>query len=161
MTKLGLKLNLSILSSFPSGKSLNLKIFKIHSNISLSVPKTDSKKKGLTHFKSFMGLKITHGFSANVVSALWSISGSFLQHILLCNFLAILLKPAVEPPVDSAQDMIQKGLSPFVVPGKYFLKSKKFKENPSGSFDLWHDFLSGSPNPYFRPLANTLKMAAV
>ena len=108
-----------------------------------------------------MGLKITNGFSANVVSALWSISGSFLQHILLCNFLAILLKPAVEPPVDSAQDMIQKGLSPFVVPGKYFLKSKKFKENPSGSFDLWHDFLSGSPNPYFRPLANTLKMAAV
>ena len=37
-------------------------------------------------------LRIPRGFSANLVLAAWFVFGGFLQHILLCNFLAILLK---------------------------------------------------------------------
>ena len=46
----------------------------------------------LALLKSIWESRIPRGFSANLVLAGWFVFGGFLQHILLCNFLAILLK---------------------------------------------------------------------
>ena len=42
--------------------------------------------------------------------------GSFLFHILECNFLTILIKPNYEKPVDTAEDIIERGLNIIGIP---------------------------------------------
>ena len=37
--------------------------------------------------------------------------GGFLLHILECNILATLLKPVYEDPIDSAEDIIERGIT--------------------------------------------------
>ena len=41
---------------------------------------------------------------------MWCVWGGFLLHILECNILATLLKPVYEKPVDSAEDIIERGI---------------------------------------------------
>ena len=53
---------------------------------------SEEKSGPLALLTGFWKLMIPRGFSANLVLAAWFIFGGFLQHILLCNFLAILLK---------------------------------------------------------------------
>ena len=50
------------------------------------------------------------GFSSNMVLLLWCVWGGFLLHILECNYLTVLLKPTYEKPVDTAEDIIERGL---------------------------------------------------
>ena len=57
------------------------------------------------------------GISANLVLGLWSVFGGFLQYIFLCNFLTLLLKPAFDPTIESAENILDRDLTPFVVPG--------------------------------------------
>ena len=59
----------------------------------------------------------TAGFSSNIVYLVWSVFGGFLLHILLCNYLTVLLKPRLEEPVDSARDLIEKDIIPYCYPG--------------------------------------------
>ena len=51
------------------------------------------------------------GFSSNMVLLLWCVWGGFLLHILECNYLTVLLKPVYEEPVDTAEDVIERGLT--------------------------------------------------
>ena len=51
------------------------------------------------------------GFSSNMVLLLWCVCGGFLLHILECNYLTVLVKPVYEKPVDTAEDVIERGLT--------------------------------------------------
>ena len=78
--------------------------------------------------------------------------------------------------MDSAQHMVQRDLSPFVVPGMYCIKLiinywQAWVQIPnslsiqmlkiSGKYDIWNDFLNGSASPSFQHVAKTLKVAEV
>ena len=41
---------------------------------------------------------------------IWAVFGGFLYHILLSNYLTVLIKPSYEAPVDTAQDVWDRGL---------------------------------------------------
>ena len=56
------------------------------------------------------------GFSSNMVLLLWCVWGGFLLHILECNYLTVLLKPTYEKPVDTAEDIIERGLRIITLP---------------------------------------------
>ena len=48
---------------------------------------------------------------------MWCVMGGFLLHILECNYLTVLLKPTYEKPVDSLEDVIERGLKIIDTPG--------------------------------------------
>ena len=62
------------------------------------------------------------GFSANLVLITWSIFGSVLAYGFLANLRMMLLKPVLEPTVDTMQDILDSGLIPFTYQGNYILK---------------------------------------
>ena len=45
-----------------------------------------------------------------MVLLLWCVCGGFLLHMLEANYLTILLKPKYEKPIDTAQDVFDRGL---------------------------------------------------
>ena len=47
---------------------------------------------------------------------LWCVCGGFLLHILECNYLNILLKPNYEKSVDTAEDILARGLNVIGIP---------------------------------------------
>ena len=51
------------------------------------------------------------GFASNMVLLLWCVCGGLLAHMLEANFLTILLKPIYGKPVDTAQDILDMGLT--------------------------------------------------
>ena len=57
-----------------------------------------------------------------MVYLVWAIFGGFLLHILLCNYLTVLLKPRLEEPVDFAMDLIKRNITPYTYAGWGFLK---------------------------------------
>ena len=57
-----------------------------------------------------------------MVYLVWAIFGGFLLHILLCNYLTVLLKPRHEEPVDFAIDLIKRNITPYSYAGWGFLK---------------------------------------
>ena len=69
------------------------------------------------------------GFSSNMVLILilLCVWGGFLLHILECNYLTVLLKPTFEKPVDTAEDIIERGLTIISAPntGSLFEAAKK------------------------------------
>ena len=61
------------------------------------------------------------GFASNMTLLLWCVCGGFLLHMLESNYLTMLLKPNYEKPVDTAEDVIDRGLATLKLP---FLESK-------------------------------------
>ena len=59
----------------------------------------------------------TAGVSSNIVYLVWAVFGGFLLHILLCDYLTVLLRPRQEEPVNSARDMIERDITPYTYPG--------------------------------------------
>ena len=53
-----------------------------------------------------------------MVLLMWCVMGGFLLHILECNILATLLKPVYEKPIDTAEDIIERGITIIDVPGR-------------------------------------------
>ena len=49
---------------------------------------------------------------------MWCVMGGFLLHILECNILATLLKPVYEKPIDTAEDIIERGITIIGFPGR-------------------------------------------
>ena len=49
---------------------------------------------------------------------MWCVWGGFLLHILECNILATLLKPVYEKPIDTAEDIIERGITIIDYPGR-------------------------------------------
>ena len=57
------------------------------------------------------------GFSSNMVLLMWCVWGGFLLHILECNYLTVLVKPVYEKPIDTAEDIIERGIKIIYAPG--------------------------------------------
>ena len=57
------------------------------------------------------------GFASNMVLLLWCVFGGLLAHMLEANFLTILLIPNYEKPIDTAEDLIDRGLALIYSPG--------------------------------------------
>ena len=71
------------------------------------------------------------GFSANFVLLTWSLLGSVLAYGLLANFRIMLLRPVMEKPVDTAQDILDRGMIPVVdKKGYYYVDHLKQSSNP-------------------------------
>ena len=51
------------------------------------------------------------GFASNMTLLLWCIMAGFLLHMFESLYLTILLKPTYEKPVDTAQDVQDRGLT--------------------------------------------------
>ena len=48
---------------------------------------------------------------------MWCVMGGFLLHILECNYLTVLIKPVYEKPIDTAEDILERGLKIIDTPG--------------------------------------------
>ena len=62
---------------------------------------------------------------------LWCVCGAFLNHMFECNFLTMLLKPNYEKPVDSAQDVLERGLTVLSYPGAESLREGRLNSHSS------------------------------
>ena len=61
--------------------------------------------------------RFNFGFASNMVLLLWCVCGGLLAHMLEANFLTILLKPVYEKPIDTAKDVLDRGLTVIHPPG--------------------------------------------
>ena len=59
----------------------------------------------------------TFGFSSKMILLMWCVWGGFLLHILECNYLTVLVKPVYEKPIDTAEDIIERGVKIIYFPG--------------------------------------------
>ena len=62
------------------------------------------------------------GRASNLVFTVWAVSGGFILHFLLSNYLTVLLRPSYEQPVDTAADLIKRDIIPFYDPGGEIFK---------------------------------------
>ena len=58
-----------------------------------------------------------------MVLLLWCVCGGLLAYMLEANFLTILLKPNYEKPINTAQDILDRGLEVMYTPGAESLKT--------------------------------------
>ena len=68
-------------------------------------------------FSRVLRIRFPFGFSSRMLFLLWCVCGGFLQHFYDSSFLDILLKKYYEDPVDSAQDVLDRGLTVIYPPG--------------------------------------------
>ena len=61
-----------------------------------------------------MHLLFPRGFSANLVLLVWSVLGSVLAYGFLSNYRTMLLSPVLETPVETAQDVFDREMIPFI-----------------------------------------------
>ena len=61
--------------------------------------------------------RFNFGFASNMVLLLWCVCGGLLAHMLEANYLTILLKPNYEKAIDTAQDVLDMGLTVISFPG--------------------------------------------
>ena len=83
---------------------------------------------------SLMKRLFPKGFSMNFVLITWALCGGLFLYAFLANFRTVLLMPQYEKPVDSAQDILDRGLIPIL-------------DTP---FDIYH--LLHSPNSAYQKL---------
>ena len=85
-----------------------------------------------------MQLIFPRGVSANFVLLIWVLFGGVLLHSFLANFRVMLIMPVLEEPVDTAQDILDRGLIPLMHAG-------------GGHYV---EFLKESPIPAYQQLAD-------
>ena len=61
--------------------------------------------------------RFNFGFASNMVFLLWCVCGGLLLHMLEANYLNILITPNYEKAIDSAEDILARGLSVIYPPG--------------------------------------------
>ena len=54
--------------------------------------------------------------SSNLVFTIWAVFGGFILHFLLSNYLTVLMMPSCEVPVETAKDLINRNIIPFIFP---------------------------------------------
>ena len=74
--------------------------------------------------------RFNFGFASNMVLMLWCVCGGLLLHMLEANYLTILLKPNYEKAIDTAQDVLDTGLTVLYAPGSESLV-EILKNSPS------------------------------
>ena len=64
---------------------------------------------------------------------MWAVCGGFfITNFILCNYLKVLVKPVFEKPVDSSEDVVTRGLIPYMHPGT----------------GVWKKVMAKMPDPY-------------
>ena len=81
--------------------------------------------------------------SSNLVFTIWAVFGGFILHFLLCNWLTVLLTPSYEEPVETAKDLIQRGITPFLSPGS----------------EIWGQFFAASNDTNYQEISSRLIIA--
>ena len=81
--------------------------------------------------------------TSNPIFSLWAVFGGFILHFLLCNWLTVLLTPSYEEPVDTAKDLINRNIIPFIYPGA----------------EIWRQFFAASPDPIYQEISRRLVIA--
>ena len=46
------------------------------------------------------------GFSSSFIFLVWTVWGGFILHMLLSNYLAVLIQPTFEKPIDTIEDIL-------------------------------------------------------
>ena len=90
--------------------------------------------------KRIIQLTFPKGFSMNLVLIIWALCGGLLIYAFLANFRTVLLMPHYGKPIDSAQDILDRGMIPFVQDGG----------------DYYKQFLKESSNPTYQKLGEIL-----
>ena len=78
--------------------------------------------------------------SSNLVYTIWAVFGGFILHFLLCNYLAVLLRPSYEEPVETAADLIERDIVPFYDAGAEIIRQ----------------FFAASTDPYYQEISKRL-----
>ena len=61
--------------------------------------------------------RFNFGLASNLILLFWCVCGGFLLHMFESNYFTMLIKPTYEKPVDSAKDIIDRGLRVISTPG--------------------------------------------
>ena len=61
--------------------------------------------------------RFNFGFASNLMLLFWCVCGGFLLHMFESNYFTMLIKPTYEKPVDTAEDIIDRGLGVIYSPG--------------------------------------------
>ena len=57
------------------------------------------------------------GYARNLILLLWSVMGMVLVFCFLCNLRAVILKPTMENPIDTTEDLVRNGITPILNSG--------------------------------------------
>ena len=88
---------------------------------------------------------ISPGFSGNLMLLTWSVMGGLLVLFALSLWREKLLMPMYEDPVDTAEDVLKRGLIPYVAGGTHHLAA--------GQGEFWIEHMRQSDNPVYQQLA--------
>ena len=55
--------------------------------------------------------RFNFGFASNLMLLFWCVCGGFLLYMFESTYLTMLMKPTYEKPVDTAEDILDRGLS--------------------------------------------------
>ena len=118
----------------------------------------------ITEYKNFL----QKGFSSNFVFILWCISGCFMTHILLANYLTALIKPSYDKPIETAlgkpskkrsfnKEIVLKGGGGLLVENKNILVRREGVRAKMSFFTqflvvFWKVFKGNHPLSFFRRL---------
>ena len=61
--------------------------------------------------------RFNFGLASNLMLLFWVVCGTFLFHMFESNYLTMLLKPNYEKPVDTPEDVIDRGLRVIKITG--------------------------------------------
>ena len=61
--------------------------------------------------------RFNFGFASNLMLLFWCVCGGFLLYMFESTYFTMLMKPTYEKPVDSAEDVIDRGLRVIKIPG--------------------------------------------
>ena len=64
----------------------------------------------------------TYGFSSSLVLLTWAVWAGFILHMLLSNYLAVLMKPNFEQPIRNAADVVASNKDIFYTPRAAYIK---------------------------------------
>ena len=74
-------------------------------------------------------LRINFGLASKMTFLLWCVCGGLLLHMFESTFFSMLMKPVYETPIDTAQDVIDRGLPVISTPYKQSLLEKNKKSS--------------------------------
>ena len=81
--------------------------------------------------------------SSNLVYTIWTVFGGFILRFLLCNYLTVLLRPSYEVPVETAADLIERDITPFLPPGA----------------EIYIQFFAASTDPVYQEISKRFVIA--
>ena len=77
-------------------------------------------------------LRINFGLAFKMIFLLWCVCGGLLLHMFESTFFSMLMKPVYETPINTAQDVLDRGLPVISYPGAESLVEIQ-KNSPSSS----------------------------